>query len=121
MSVLLRMVAGSLAGWLVVAALDRSLADDVFFGMLGPLVAVGATWLLVDHAARTNPAGVTQLMMAAFVVKMLFFGVYAAVVLLAAGVDRVPFALSFTVYFVGLYAVEAWLFKRLFGRLAQAS
>jgi len=57
-------------------------------------------------------------MVRGFVTKMLFFAVYVAAVVTGAGVDPVPFALSFTAYFVALYAVEALLLRRLVGRLA---
>jgi hypothetical protein len=90
---------------------------ELFFGMLGPLLAVAITWLLLDRAARVNPAGVTQVLLSGFVVKLLFFGIYVAAVIKLAGVDRVPFVLCFFSYFVALYGVEALLLRRLTTRL----
>ena len=60
-----------------------------------------------------NPAGLTSVMMAAFAVKMMFFGLYVVAVVKLAGVGPSRSSLSFTVYFVGLYAAEALLLKRL--------
>ena len=110
------MVASAVTSWLGVAAVAPHLATAVFFGMFGPLVAVAGTWAMIERTARRNPAGVTPLMMAAFVVKMVFFAVYVAVVVLWSGADRSPFIVSFTAYFVTLYAAEALLLRRLFGR-----
>ena len=56
-------------------------------------------------------------MMTAFVVKMVFFALYVVAVVRLAGVDRTPFILSFTAYFIALYAAEALLLRRLFARL----
>ena len=90
---------------------------ELFFGMLGPFLAVAVTWLLLERAARVNPAGVTQVLLSGFAVKLLFFGLYVAAVIKLAGVERVPFVLCFSAYFVALYGVEALLLRRLTTRL----
>jgi hypothetical protein len=90
---------------------------ELFFGMLGPFLAVAVTWLLLERTARMNPAGLTQVLMSGFVVKLLFFGLYVAAVVKLAAVDRVPFVLCFSSYFVALYGVEALLLRRLTTRL----
>jgi hypothetical protein len=114
---MLWMTLGCLASWFVARLVRPDLGAEVFFGMLGPLVAVAGTWLLVERASRMNPAGVTSVMMAAFLVKMVFFGAYVAAVVTWWEVERTPFIVSFTGYFVTLYAAEALLLRRLFGRL----
>ena len=75
--------------------------------MLGPLLAVSGSWVMVERTARTNPGGMTSVMLTAFAVKMGFFALYVIAVLGLPGVDRTPFVVSFTAYFVALYAVEA--------------
>jgi hypothetical protein len=89
----------------------------VFFGMLGPYVAVAGTWVLVERVARQNPSGLTAVMMTGFVVKMLFFALYVVAVVRLAHVDWTTFAVSFAAAFIALYAVEALLLRRLVARL----
>ena len=94
-----------LAGWTV---------TDVAAGMAAPLVAAAGTWVMVERGARTNPAGLTSLMMTAFVVKLVLFGVYVVVMMRGIKVTPMPFIASFTAAFVGLYVAEAMLMRRLF-------
>jgi hypothetical protein len=85
----------------------------IMAGMLGPLVAVAASWLAVERAFQRNPAQVTGLIMSAFLVKAVGFAAYFVVVLRVLDLPARPFAISFLCYFVGLYAAEAWLLRRL--------
>ena len=94
---------------------------DVAAGMFGPLLAAIATWILVERGARTNPAGLTAVMMTAFFVKLVFFGVYVVVMLKGLRVAPIPFVTSFTAYFVGLYVAEGVLMHRLFSRRETAA
>ncbi|MCC7007906.1 MAG: hypothetical protein IT184_03745 [Acidobacteria bacterium] len=104
--------------WAAARAASPGVAPAVFFGMLGPLVAVAVTWVLVERAARVNPAATTGVMMTAFAAKMVFFAGYVVAVVLLAGVDRTVFGLSFAGYFIGLYAIEAVMLRRLMARMA---
>jgi hypothetical protein len=90
------------------------LGPSIFGGMVGPLVAALATWVLVTHTFRRNPAALTNLMIAAFGVKAVFFGIYAVAMVRMFGLDVAAFGLSFAGFFIALYAVEAALFARLF-------
>jgi hypothetical protein len=109
------------SGAALVALVPGWTAPDVAAGIAGPLLAASVTWLTVSRAARANPRGLTSTMMAGFLVKIVFFGVYVVVMLRGVGVAPVPFIATFTVYFVGLYAVEAVLMHRLFTRGASAA
>ena len=113
----LGMAALSFAGWGGAALVAPELMDEVFFGMIGPLVAVAGTAALVERAARVNPAGVASAMMAAFAAKMLFFGVYVVAVVTLSAVENRPFLVSFTGFFVALYAIEALHLRRIASRL----
>lgn len=117
MTWILGMAAISGAICLAVLILAPVHASAVFFGVIGPLAAVSATWVLVEHVARRNPAGLTGLLMAGFVVKMVFFGLYVVAVVRLAGVDWTAFAVSFAAAFISMYAVEALLLRRLVARL----
>ena len=90
----------------------------VFGGIIGPLLAALATWVVVTRAHRRNPAGVMNVMLAAFLVKAVFFGVYVVVMIKVLELEPVPFIVSFTAAFITLYAIQGLLFARLFRRAA---
>src|SRR5215469_6616462 len=109
------MVVVSVGMWAGVALIvDRRTSLEMFFGMLGPLAAVSATWVLAEWIYRQRPAELTSLMLAAFLLKMVFFAGYVAIMLRVAEFRPVPFVASFTGYFIALYLVEALYLKRLF-------
>lgn len=86
---------------------------DVFCGVAGPLAAVTVSWILMERTYRRDPRKLMSLMMAAFAVKMIFFGAYVAAMVTLVGVRPAPFVASFTTAFVALYAIEAMLIHRL--------
>ena len=109
------MVATSVTSWLAVAALvDERARPATLVGMLGPLAAATASWLMAERTWRRDPQGLTPLMIGAFGGKMVFFGAYVAVMLKGLSLPPVPFVASFTGYFIGLYLLEALSFRRLF-------
>jgi len=99
-----------------VAIAGRQTAADVTLGMLGPLAAATVSWVLTERTYKREPARVTGLMIGAFGAKMLFFGVYVAVMLEVVGLHPTPFVASFTSYFIALYLVEALLMRSLFAK-----
>ena len=101
--------AAGIAGW-------RATAAEVLLGMLGPLAAVAVSWVLTERIYAREPARLTGVMIGAFGAKMVFFGAYVAVMLMAAGLRPGPFIASFTSYFIALYLTEALLMRRLFAR-----
>ena len=74
---------------------DRASGVALVFGMLGPLALTG-------------------LMVTAFAFKLVFFGGYVAVMLRVLQLRPVPFAVSFSSYFIALHFVEAFCLQRLF-------
>ncbi len=90
----------------------------VIGGIIGPLLAALATWIVVARAHRQNPAGVMNVMLAAFLVKAIFFGVYVVVMIKVLALEPVPFIVSFAVTFITLYTVQGLLFARLFRQTA---
>jgi hypothetical protein len=99
-----------------VAIAGGQTAADVVLGMLAPLAAATVSWVLTGRAYKREPARVTGLMIGAFGAKMLFFGVYVAVMLRVVGLHPTPFVASFTSYFIALYLVEALLMRSLFAK-----
>jgi hypothetical protein len=90
--------------------------NPVLAGLLGPLVAVLVTWVMVSRTFRRDPARVTNLMLGAFLAKLLFFAAYVIVMIKVLAVEPVAFAVTFTAAFIALYAIEALMLARLFRR-----
>jgi hypothetical protein len=107
------MVGASVGSWLAAIALV-GMGFELFLGMIAPLVVAVGTWIAVERTYKANPSGVTAVMMAGFVGKMVFFGSYVVIVLRGLSIRPIPFVVSFTAYFIGLYLVEALYLKRLF-------
>jgi hypothetical protein len=97
-----------------IAWFGTRIGAEVAFGMLAPLVIAIATWVLIEQTYRRTPERVTGLMVAGFAGKMVFFGVYVAVMLKGLGLQPVPFVVSFTSYFIALHLMEAFALRRLF-------
>lgn len=117
---LLWMAGLSAAAWLVVVVVAPDLNPEALLGMLGPLVSALATWVVVARAVAV-PERVTGVMVTGLAVKMVFFGVYVAGMLMGAGLRPVPFVLSFTGAFIALHAMEAVFLRRLFAEMQRAS
>ena len=94
-------------------------ARATFLGMTAPLVVGLATILLVERTVRTDILTLTARMTKAFIAKLVFYAVYVSIVVRVLAVDPVPFAVSFTLYFVVLQNTEALYFKVLFARLGR--
>jgi hypothetical protein len=104
----------SLGSWLVVTAVMGSANPEALFGMIAPLTAACISWMAIERMHRIAPERVTAVMLVAFAAKMVFFGVYVALVLRGLDLRPTPFVVSFTAYFIALYAMEALFLKRLF-------
>jgi len=119
MKIGLGMLAGSvLSSWGIVAFLGSKAGPGVrpavWLGMLAPLAVTMCSAVMVERTFRRNPEGLTQVMIAAFAAKMIFLGGYVALVIAAGWVQPVPFAISFTGYFLSLHIIEALRLYRLF-------
>jgi hypothetical protein len=86
----------------------------VLLGMLGPLLAATISWVLSDRTFRRNPVRLTSVMIQAFMAKIVFFGLYVALMLRGLGQPVTPFMISFTTYFIALHFAQALLLRRLF-------
>jgi hypothetical protein len=86
----------------------------VWWGMAGPLVVMTTTWMVTERVHKASPGRLTSVMIAAFAGKLVFFGAYVGLAIGVFGVQPVPFAVSFTGYFIALHLIEALWLKRLF-------
>ena len=115
------MVAGSLAVLAAVAPwLTPAGRIGALLGLLGPLMMAAVSWLVIERVHRARQAAVTSVMTAGFGLKLLFVGVYVAVVLGLTAIDQISFVWSFTGFFIALYVVEALLLRGLFAGTMRA-
>ena len=112
------MLAGSaISSFVIVAFLGDEANPDlrmaVWLGMLGPLAATLCSMVAVGRASRRDPAGLTKVMIGAFVAKVFFFGGYVMLIMKAGWVQPTAFAVSFVSYFFALHIIEAFRLRRL--------
>ena len=96
------------------ALLSARFGREVWLGMFAPLIVVSVTWVLTERVYKAHPERLTSAMISAFAGKLVFFGAYVGLAIGVLGVKPVPFAASFTGYFIALHAIEALWLKRLF-------
>jgi hypothetical protein len=87
---------------------------EIVLGAIAPLAVTSGSWVLIKRTYLQRPEKLTSLMVLSFFVKMVFFGVYVAVMVKVVGLRPIPFVASFTAAFVTLYAVEAIRLRQLF-------
>ncbi len=107
-------IASCIGSWALISLMFPSVAVEILLGMLSPLLLAIGTLILVDRTYRKAPQKLTSLMTQAFMGKMLFCGVYVSVIVGFYSFQVVPFAVGFTVYFIGLHLTEALYFQVLF-------
>jgi hypothetical protein len=108
------MAGASVIGWLAVTAIGGDRVNpEAFYGMAGPLASACLTWVVIDRTWRASPERLTGVMVVGFAAKLVFFGVYVAVMLRGLSVRPVPFVAAFVGFFIALYAMQALFLKRL--------
>jgi len=108
---------GSVLSWLAASATwGLRTGVEILLGMFAPLLAVSISCAVVKRTHARAPQRLTSLMAKAFAGKMIFFGLYVALMLGLLSVRPRPFIISFTSYFIVLYLVEALWLQRLFAR-----
>jgi hypothetical protein len=107
------MVGAAVVSWVAVSAVDRSLHPELLWGLAGPLVSTVVTWMAIARTHGAAPERLNSVMVAGFALKAVFFGVYVVVMLRVLAMRPVPFVVSFTCYFIALYAMEALFLRRL--------
>jgi hypothetical protein len=108
------MTGAGLTSWLAVAVTSAGRGDpEILLGMAGPLVSAVGSWVAYERAHRSAAGRLTNVMIAALAVKMVFFGGYVGVMLRGLDLRPVPFVVSFASYFIALHAMEAMFLRRL--------
>ena len=115
MNPVVAMAGASVASVLVAGTLvDPRARLAVLMGMLGPLLMTTGSWVLIERTYRENRQKLTNVMIAGFAFKLVFFGFYVGLMIRVVALRPLPFIASFTGYFVGLYLMEALYLRRLF-------
>lgn len=108
------MIGSCLVSWAAITlGGGRTWNPELALGMAGPLLSAAVSWVIVERTHATAPARVTSVLIAGFLVKMLFFGALVGAVGLL-GLRPRPFVVSFAVYFIALHVMEAACLHRLF-------
>lgn len=102
------------AGGALAALVVSEAAVEIVLGLLAPLVVALGSWKLMESTYRRSPERLSQLMVRAFVGKLVFFGVYLTVTVGAFPLDRTWFIGAFAISFVILHLAEAVQLQRLF-------
>ena len=103
------MVAGSvLSSSVFTGLLGSEFTAAVWLGMAAPLAAAAISWVSIYDQYARRPEAVTPLMIKSFAIKMLFFGLYVFAMVGGGLVPPVPFAISFTGFFLALHIIEAF-------------
>ena len=114
MTAVVWMTGASLISWLVTRAMTDGRGDpEILLGMAGPLAAAIVSWVAYERAHRSAPGRLTNVMIAALAVKMVFFGGYVGVMLRGLDLRPMPFIVSFAAYFIALHTIEATFLRRL--------
>ena len=108
------MVGASLTSWLVATLSTDGRGDpEVLLGMAGPLMSAIVSWVFYERAHRSAPGRLTNVMITALALKMVFFGAYVGVMLRGLNLRPVPFIVSFAASFIALHTMEATFLRRL--------
>lgn len=107
------MVGAAVVSWLAITAVSRAWHPELFWGMAGPLLSTVGTWIVVARTHATSRDRLTGVMVMGFALKAVFFGAYVVVMLRVLAMRPIPFVVSFTGFFIALYAMEALFLRRL--------
>jgi len=114
MTAVMWMTCTSLVSWLVTRVITDGRGDpEIVLGMVGTLAAAIGSWVAYERAHRGAPGRLTNVMIAALAVKMVFFGGYVVVMLRGLDLRPMPFVVSFASYFIALHTIEATFLRRL--------
>ena len=108
------MAGAAIGSWLAVSVAGGDRVNpESFFGMLGPLVAVCASWVTVKRTHQRAPERVMAVMTIWFALKFVYFGAYVVLVVWLLSLRTGPFIVAFVSYFIALYAMQAMFLRRL--------
>jgi hypothetical protein len=109
------MCAASSVCWLAVSGVaGRQTIGAALLGMIGPLGAAVATWVIVHRTYVRAPERTSAAMIKLFAAKLLFFGAYVTAVVMSLRAGTMVFVASFVSQYILLHVMEAIFLRRLF-------
>ena len=109
------MIAAAILSWVAVAGMTGGRANpEVLYGMVGPLTAAAASWIITKRTYTASPERLMGVLITGMAIKAVFFGVYVAVMLRVLALRPGPFIASFASCFIALHMTEALFMRRLF-------
>jgi hypothetical protein len=97
--------------WGILAGVFPEVKTEIFLGILLPWVTLMIEIPLIKKTFRTDPVGLTNLLIKGFGIKFLIYGVYLFVILKFCTSNPHPFIFSFAGSFLVLHMVEAGVLK----------
>lgn len=97
--------------WGLLAGFYPAAKTAIFLGILLPWITLMIEIPLIKKTFRTNPVGLTRLLIKGFGIKFLVYGVYLFVILQFCTSNPHPFIFSFAGSFLVLHMVEAGVLK----------
>ena len=96
-----------------ISIFPSNVSAEIFLGMTGPLLVAIIFTVMLTRVFRQHPERVTQLLIRGLICKMVAFGIYVVTIIFSFALEPIPFAVSFTVYFVLLHILEVVHLQRL--------
>ena len=97
----------------MVGLVDAPVRKEIWFGMAGPTLAEGVSWIVMVRKRTRNPQALTRFLIQAFAVKVLFFAAYIVVMLKGDLVQLKPFIACFAGFYVALHLTVALGLQRM--------
>ena len=108
---------GSILAAIVFNAVSRAAGlgaeREIWFGMLGPMLASVVTWVVIGREKILNQQKMLRCLIQAFVVKFLFFGAYIIVLVKTDQVRPGFFVCCFAVFYIALHVAETFELRRV--------
>ncbi|MBU0529462.1 hypothetical protein KKF86_06880 [bacterium] len=90
-----------------------SFTDEIFLGMVAPLVISVFSIQLVKRIHANTPEKLTGTLTKSFLFKMVLFALYFIIILSFYAFEPAPFVISFTSFFILFYIIEAIFLQKL--------
>jgi len=94
-----------------------AVGKEIWFGMLGPMLASVITWVAIERQKITNPQKMLKCIIQGFVIKSFFFGAYIVVLVQTNQVRPGLFICLFAFFYLALHMTEALELRRVQARL----
>lgn len=103
-----------LGTWGLIAGGIEQYFKEIFIGMIAPLIIGVVSVLYISYIQKKSQEKLTNILLKAFMGKMIFYGAYFIYIFTFYTFTPIPFILSFVGYFITLHVCEALFLKSIF-------